>query len=236
MAFYPLAATLISAAFAITLFRQYSTKRRPYLLAWALALSVYALAALTEVIGAAQTWNPFLYRAYYFLGGVLVVGLLALGTFYLLLPRFATLALVILVAIAGLGLLGVLGANLQTGLLDTHQVPNVDTIRVEKGVFNTLALAAAAFLNIAGSLILIGGALLSAYRLRRQPQLASRFWANLLIALGAFIVAGASSLTRLHIYELFYMGQAAGVLVMFSGFLTAQRQPARAPNLSPARR
>lgn len=97
-----------------------------------------------------------------------------------------------------------------------------------------LALAAAALLNLAGTVILIGGALLSAYRLRRQPQLASRFWANVLIAAGAFIVAGASSLTRLHVYELFYVGQAAGVLVMFAGFLTAQRQPSRARNLKPA--
>jgi hypothetical protein len=57
----------------------------------------------------------------------------------------------------------------------------------------------------------------------------------LLIAAGAFIVASASSLTRVfHIYEVFYLGQALGVLVMFGGFLMAQRAPRRAPKLEPA--
>jgi hypothetical protein len=231
---YALIATLVSAAFAFTLVRQYAAKRRPYLLAWGVALSVYALAALTEVIGAAQTWNPFLYRSYYFLGGILVVGVLAIGTLYLQLPRLAPIALIVLIVIAGIGLVGTLGATLQASGLDTRRVPLVDTIKAEQSIFNLLALLAAGILNIAGTLILIGGAVLSAYRLRRQPQLASRFWANVLIAAGAFIVAGASSLTRLHIYELFYVGQAVGVLVMFAGFLAAQRQPARARNLNPA--
>jgi hypothetical protein len=59
--------------------------------------------------------------------------------------------------------------------------------------------------------------------------------ANILIAAGAFIVAGASTLTRVfHVYELFYVGQAIGVLVMFGGFLAAQRVPRRAGNLNPA--
>jgi hypothetical protein len=41
-------------------------------------------------------------------------------------------------------------------------------------------------------------------------------------------VAGASSLTRFGIYELFYVGQFAGVFIMFLGFLAASRVPARA--------
>jgi len=51
----------------------------------------------------------------------------------------------------------------------------------------------------------------------------------------ALIVATASSLTRVfHVYEVFYVGQAFGVLVMFGGFLAAQRVPRRAANLNPA--
>jgi hypothetical protein len=57
---------------------------------------------------------------------------------------------------------------------------------------------------------------------------------NILIAVGAFVVAGASSLTRFGVYELFYVGQAVGVLVMFAGFLLGSRQPARRPSLSSA--
>jgi N-terminal 7TM region of histidine kinase len=232
--FYPLLATVISAAFAATLWRQYRRRPRAYLAAWAVALAIYAVAALTEVIGAASGWNPLLYRTYYFFGGITVVGVLALGTVYLLAPRFGRLALWLLVVLAAIGLAGIVGATLQTGLLDTHQVPSVDTIRLEHGSFNVVAILMAAVLNIVGSVILIGGALWSAYGAWRRGGAQSRLVANILIAGGAFIVAGASTLFRVfHVYELFYVGQAIGVLVMFGGFLAAQRAPRPASNLNP---
>src|SRR2546427_139571 len=141
MVFYALAAAAISAAFALTLWVQYRSKPRPYLMAWSVALAIYAVAALLM----------------------------------------------------------------------------------------------AAVLNIVGSVILIGGALWSAYGAGRKGGAQSRLVANILIAAGAFIVAGASTLTRLfHVYELFYVGQAVGVLIMFGGFLAAQRAPRRAANLKPA--
>lgn len=232
MVFYALAATVISAAFAVTLSVQYRAKPRPYLLAWSVALAVYAVAALTEVIGAAGGWNPPLFRTYYFFGGILVVGVLALGTIFLLAPRFGRVALWVLVVLAAIGLAGILGASLQPGLLQTHEVPSVDTIKLEHGAFNAVAILMAAVLNSVGSVILIGGALWSAYGAWRKGGAQSRLVANILIAAGAFIVGGASTLTRLfHTYELFYVGQAIGVLVMFGGFLAAQRAPSRAPQL-----
>lgn len=235
MVFYALAATAISAAFAVTLWMQYRSKPRPYLLAWSVALAIYAVAALTEVIGAAAGWSPLLYRTYYYFGGILVVGVLALGTIYLLAPRFGRPALLLLLVLAAVGLAGTLGARLQPGLLQTHAVPSVDTIRLEHGASNAIAILMAAVLNSLGSVILIGGALWSAYGAWRKGGAKSRLVANILIAAGAFIVAGASTLTRLfHLYELFYVGQAIGVLAIFGGFLAAQRGPRRAANLKPA--
>jgi len=232
--FYPLAATLISAAFAVTLGLQYRAKPRPYLLVWAVALGLYAIAALTEVIGAAGGWNAALYRIYYYLGAIVLVGVLALGTIYLLAPRFGRPALWVLLVLAAIGLAGIVGASLQPGLLDTRQVPSVDTIRLEQGSFNLISLIMAAVVNSVGTVILVGGAAWSAYGTWRRGGAPSRLAANILIAAGALIVASVSTLTRLfHIYELFYVGQAIGVLVMFAGFLAAQRAPRRAPNLNP---
>ncbi|MDQ6884056.1 MAG: hypothetical protein M3077_07440 [Candidatus Dormibacteraeota bacterium] len=228
MIFYPLAATLISAAFAVTLWVQYRSKPRPYLAAWSVALALYAVAAFTEVLGAAGGWNADLYRLYYYFGGITVVGVLALGTIFLLAPRFGRPALLVVVILAGIGLAGIVGAGLQASLLQTHEVPSVDTIRLEHGLFNAVALLTAALLNIVGSLVLIGGALWSALAAWQRGAAGSRLVANILIAGGAFIVAGASTLTRFHVYELFYVGQALGVLVMFGGFLAAQRSPRRA--------
>ncbi|HYM51009.1 MAG TPA: hypothetical protein VET65_10635 [Candidatus Limnocylindrales bacterium] len=238
MAFYPLAATLISAAFAATLWARYRARPRPYLLAWAVALALYAIAALTEVMGVVLGWNPLLFRTYYFFGGIVLVGVLALGTVLLLFPRLGRATLALLIVLAGAGLIGVAGANLQTGLLEAanrlHQVPSLNTIGPERSLFNVLAIAMAVIINIVGTLTLIGGALWSAYALWRRGLPSNRLWANVLIAAGAFVVAGASSLTRLGFYELFYVGQAVGVLVMFGGFLTAERAPGRARQPVPA--
>jgi hypothetical protein len=219
----PLAAALISAAFALTLGAQYAARRRPYLLAWCVALSIYALAAATEVLGAAAGWNPALFRAYYYLGGIVLVGVLALGTVYLLAPRLAPFALFTLTGLSLLGLVAVLGADVRAEPLLTHQVPPLRAIPPEGGLFNALAVALAVLINVVGSMILIGGALWSAYGLWRRGHPWERLVANVLIALGAFIVAGASSLTRFGSYDLFYVGQAAGVAVMFLGFLSAQQ-------------
>jgi hypothetical protein len=235
MVFYALLATVVSALFAATLALQYRNRPRPFLLVWAIALALYAIAALTEVIGAAGGWTPFLYRTYYFFGAIILVGVLALGTIDLLAAKYRSLALTILVVLGIVGLAGVLGANLELAKLDTRQVPDADTIRAQGGLFNILAIAMAALINTVGTLILVGGAAWSAYAAWRRGGGSSRVLAMVLIAAGAFIVAGASSLTRLfHVYEVFYVGQALGVLVMFAGFLTTQRAPGRAPALKPA--
>jgi hypothetical protein len=232
--FYALVATVISAAFAATLWVQYRSRPRPYLLAWAIALTFYAVAALTEVAGAAGGWTPLLYRTYYFFGAIILVGMLGLGTIYLLAPRFSRIALWLVIVLGLIGLVAIAGASLQAGKLDTHQVPDADTIRVQGGLLDVLAILMAALINSIGTVVLIGGAGWSAYAAWRRGGSTSRVVANVLIAAGALIVATASSLTRIfHVYEVFYVGQAIGVLVMFGGFLTAQRAPSRARTLNP---
>ncbi len=234
MVFYALLAAVVSAVFSATLWLQYRNRPRPYLRIWAIALAFYAVAALTEVIGAASGWTPLLYRTYYFFGAIILVGVLALGTVSLLAPRYTRIAFWILLVAGAVGLAAVLGANLQVARLDTHQVPDADTIRAQGGLFNLLAILMAALINVVGSVVLIGGAVWSAYSAWRRGGARSRIATNVLIAAGAFIVAGASSLTRLfHVYEVFYVGQAIGVLVMFAGFLAAQRAPRPAAQLKP---
>jgi len=231
MAIFPLLATVISGVFAVTLGLQYATKRRPYLLAWCVALTIYALATLTETLGAALTWSPWLYRGYYFLAAIALVGVLALGTILLLAPRLAPAAIIVLAVLTVVGLVGVLGARLETGDLDTRQVPRA--LPLAGGRFNVLAAFTAILINISGTLILVGGALWSALAARWLGHPRERIVANLLIAAGALIVAGATGLSRLGVYELFYVGQAAGALVMFIGFLVAQRRRTPARELTP---
>jgi hypothetical protein len=59
--------------------------------------------------------------------------------------------------------------------------------------------------------------------MRGRPDLRSRFWGILLIALGSLIVAGGSAFAAVGNFAGFSATLAAGVAVMYGGFLTATR-------------
>jgi hypothetical protein len=84
---------------------------------------------------------------------------------------------------------------------------------------NILSVIAAAVGNVVGTVVLAGGAGYSAYRTWRAGLPRNLTIGNVLILAGALVVAAIASLTRLGYYELFYAGQAAGVAIIFAGFL-----------------
>ena len=73
--------------------------------------------------------------------------------------------------------------------------------------------------NVAGALILIFGAALSAIQALRNRELSSRLLANVLIAVGAFIPSVASGLTRFGVTSIFFAGELVGLACIFAGFL-----------------
>jgi hypothetical protein len=68
----------------VAVLRQYAARRRPYQLAWGIALSMFAVASLALTVGVAAGWSPFSFKLYYLFGAVLNVPWLALGTVELL--------------------------------------------------------------------------------------------------------------------------------------------------------
>src|SRR4029453_17357432 len=80
----PTVAAAASAAFAAAVLRQYAARRRPYQLAWGIALAVFAVASLALTVGVTAGWTPLSFKLYYLFGAVLNVPWLALGTVLLL--------------------------------------------------------------------------------------------------------------------------------------------------------
>ena len=70
---------------------------------------------------------------------------------------------------------------------------------------------------------LIAGTIWSAWKMRSQPNLRDRFVGTLLIAVGATIVAAGSVFAASGFLPGFSITLAAGILVMFEGFLRASR-------------
>jgi hypothetical protein len=221
---FPLVAAAVAAVFATLLTRQYVSRRRPAQLAWAIALAMYAVASLAVVLGVAGGWTADEYRVYWALGAVLNVPFLAGGELMLLVRnRTARAAIwVVLVFVTAYTISVLRGATFDASAL-------ADELPSGKHVFGdgTAAHRLPQLISIPSYLILVGGALWSAWRMRGRRELRDRFVGTLLIALGATVIAGGSAFAALGYLAAFSAALAAGIAVMFLGFLWASR-PAEA--------
>jgi energy-converting hydrogenase Eha subunit A len=213
---FPAAASLIAFVCAIVVGLDAVKRPRPERAAWTIAFLLFALAAGAEVVGSLLGWNPALARIYYLAGAVLVVGFLALGELYLLLPgRMPAITPGLTLLVVAFAATAVWSAAIDPELL---AIEGWDAI--ERG---PALVAVAVMTNGLGTLVLVGGALYSAWRMRGTPALANRAWGCLLIALGAILIASGGTLTRFGFREYLYLAMAAGIAVIFAGVLLTRR-------------
>ena len=224
---FPLAAALVAVLFSVALVRRYAARRQSYEVIWALALLMYAAASLAVAFAVANGWTSGEFRIYWALGAVLNVPFLAQGELDLLTTRRSVRwALYVLLAfITAYTIAVVRTAGIHTAAL-THDLPS------GKEVFGdgTAAHRLPQVVAIPAYLVLVGGTLWSAWRMRGRPELRDRFWGTLLIAFGATIIAGfGSAFAALGDLAPFSISLLVGIVVMFLGFLratrTAQVQP-----------
>src|SRR5258708_38320362 len=83
----PLIAGAVGGAFAAVVGRQYLSRRKPYQAIWAVALAMFAAAALFETAGQAFGWADGSYKGYYLFAGLLNVGWLGRGSLLLITSR-----------------------------------------------------------------------------------------------------------------------------------------------------
>jgi hypothetical protein len=235
---FPLIALLASAACTATAVVRYRRGGRTHELVWTAAFALFALGAACEVLGA-RGWNPFLARLYYFAGATLGAAYLGLGTLFLLAPRrvasAALTTLLLLSAVAGVLVAGTpvnAAALRETGWAALDKGPALIVITIS--------------LNMVGTLIVVGGALLSAWRAWRRGW-NRRVAAMLLIGAGTLVVASGGTLTRLGQHSYLYLAMAPGVCLLLAGYLLPDvhalprphwpwRRGARLPALSDADR
>ena len=223
----PIAAALLAATFALLLLRSLLRRTAGQKALWAVGFALFAVAAASEAAAQRAGWSPALFRMYYIAGGVLTVAYLGAGSAWMLLPRrgrdvllgglvVATVAAVLTVMVAPVDVAGLAAAH-------SGQPP-------KNGVLGGHAFLWAVALNSIGTLLLVGGSLLSI--LRRQ-----RVRANIWIACGALTVAAATGLSRTGDTSLVYLGELIGIALMFCGFtLTGPvRRPMRASEPVPQR-
>lgn len=221
-------AAALAFAFGLVVASRWARSRRPAFAAWAAGLLIFAAAALTQALGEANGFSVPLFRAFYLLGGVLGVIYLALGTVFLLAPaRTARACAAVLLVLTAVLAIDAVFVPVDASRLHTASGVLGEAIT---GHGNPLYVAAVVF-NILGSVVLIGGSAWSAWRFARTRTALDRVVCNILLTAGALLVAAGfsaaksvgGSIATLGVYE------AAGIAVMFAGFLALGRVGRPAP-------
>jgi hypothetical protein len=220
---FPLAAGVIALVFAGMLSAQYVRKRRPYQAAWILALVMYAVASLALFLGVLDGWSPGEYRLYWLFGAILNVPWLAMGEAYLLV-RNRTVTTVLLVVLLFATAFAV--ARVRTGTIDVTALGKDLPLGKEAFARDTLPYRLSQLYAYPAYALLLLGTAWSVWRMRGQRAVRDRMVGAALIAGGATIVAIGSGIgAGLDVVPLFSIGLAAGIAVMFWGFLLASRPP-----------
>ncbi|GAC1505844.1 MAG: hypothetical protein NVS1B3_04700 [Candidatus Dormibacteraceae bacterium] len=211
----PLIAGAVGVAFAAVVGRQYLSRRKAYQAIWAIALAMFAAAALFEAAGQAFGWSDGTYKGYYLFGGLLNVGWLGLGSLLLLTsPRAGRIATIVMVLISIACLFAVIAAHTSGTLLRAQVRP--------RGAFDVPGILPL-ITNLGGSLLLIGGAAWSAWRAARARAPRNRVMGLAVLAAGAFIVAAGHSLAQTRgVYVAQPLTEALGIGAMFVGYLVIE--------------
>lgn len=213
---WPVITAVVGFVFTGLLIRQYLERKKPHQLAWAAGFFFYALGAVFEGYSEyTQAWDPTIYRFYYVIAAILV-GFLGLGTIYLIFKKriwghlFLAYILIVLVAF--------LYMALTADLITTNLVPGITV----GGKAMPSGVRVFSFLyTIPGTLALLGGALYSIIRFAAKRQYAYRAWANVLIAAGTIVIAGAGSMARAGRTVGLYPAEMLGAALLLWGFLKA---------------
>jgi hypothetical protein len=216
---WPAVTGLIGGIFTVLLIHQYIDRRKLHQLAWSVGFLIYSIAAFMEAYSEYyNSWDPDLYRVYIVFAASLV-GFLGLGTLYLITKKkiWGHLFLVYVIAIMIIFLIGTFTVT----LVKENLVAGITVGGSALGPSRSFPRICSLFLNIPGTLFLLGGAIYSIFLFLPKPQFRYRVWANVLIALGTIIIAGAGSMARAGQTVGLYPAEMLGAAFLLWGFLMA---------------
>lgn len=226
--YFPLITSLVALAFALAVLWQYLRRRGVHQLIWSCALLIFSFAAFCEFYSEVWGWTALLYRFYY-VAAASLVAYLGLGTVYLIWKRrVGNIFLGIFLALTLAMLVVALLSPVDLAALSTRGVTTAGkAMPAQVRLFSPLH-------TIPGTLALVGGALYSAYRFwGKRERLAYRISANILIAVGALVIAAAGGLARAGLTLWLYPAEMVGIVLMFVGFLQAGTlRPVKEPEQS----
>ena len=218
----PILTTVVAAVFCTALVRRYRQRGGLHLLWWAIGMATYGLGTLTESWNTLAGWSTVNFKLWYVFGAFLGGYPLAQGSLYLLAKnkKWAHASVIAAMTVIAVGAVAVAmspvtspaDARLSGTALDWQWVRMMTP-----------------FINLYSATLLIGGAMVSALRFRRQPELRNRYLGNILIAFGALLPGIGGTMTRLGYVEVLYVTELVGLLLIFAGYRLCVAAPRPAP-------
>ena len=216
----PVVTTFLAAFFCYQLFSRYRQKGGgPHLLWWGIGMATYGIGTMTEAATTIFGWNPVVFRAWYISGAFLGGYPLAQGSIYLLMPRrFANASAWIVSTLIAIASIFVVLTPLDVALSEPHRLSGSVI------VWSWVRLISP-FFNLYSLVFLVGGAVVSAIRFKKAPQLRHRYVGNILIAIGALLPGIGGAMTRAGWVEVLYVTELVGLSLIYLGYRSCVRVP-----------
>lgn len=210
--FIPIVTTVVAIAFAAAVFRRWRDRGGPHLLWWTIGLLTYAAGTITESATTLFGWSEWVFRLWYITGALMGGAPLAQGAVYLHLQRrTANILSVALIAAISFGAIAVLLTPINYALVEPFR-PTGKVI-----VWHWVRMISP-FINLYAVTFLVGGAIVSAIRYRRDESTYHRFLGNVYIAGGAILPGIGGAFTRFGYTEVLYVTELMGLVLIYAGY------------------
>lgn len=219
----PFFSTAIMLGFTIYVLQRFFVRHQLHFLFWGIGLAMFGVGSFAEAFLALR-WSRAIFVSWYLFGAILNPAWIGMGTLYLLVRKpWVHIAggILILASLASTALMlsiPIHEGNFHLGTPISQQYKAI----IPPDSFKLILIPTIIF-GIVGLLLLVGGALYSAFLFWRKRVLPNRVIGNVLIAVGALSVASASELTGLGYGQFLYLGELAAAILMFAGFRFAAR-------------
>jgi hypothetical protein len=211
--YIPIATTVLAILFAPIVFRRWQERKpAPHLLWWAFGIAAYGIGTFTEGFTTLFGWNEWVFRSWYISGALLGGAPLAQGTVFLMFSRrTATIMAVAVGAAIVAGATVVMMAPIDYSLVETYRLTGSVMEWRQARLFSP-------FINTYAAIFLIGGAVLSAWRYRKDTEARHRFIGNCFIAVGALLPGIGGMATRFGQTEVLYVMEFLGIILIWIGY------------------
>jgi hypothetical protein len=222
MHYISILSTVVVVIFALAVFDRYRSRGGTHLLLWGIGLVFFGLGTLSEAL-MLFTFNTFILKLWYFSGAMMTAAWLGQGSIHLMVRKRniaqALTVFLFMFSLVAFSLLVFAPVTPAAANFDVNQPASAQYKDIL--VRGTGLVISTIFLNVYGTIALVGGAIYSSFLFWRKRVLPNRMIGNILIAAGALLPALGGTFIRAGIADWLYLSEFLGAVIMFAGFIVA---------------